>query len=74
MCSSYRYWDVTPVGLNVNDTWHNILAGVSGVTAVEEFDTADYPTKIWAKVRILTLRTMCRSKMLAKWMSSPNTR
>ena len=42
---------LTPVGLNVNDTWHNILAGVSGVTAVEEFDTADYPTKIWAKVK-----------------------
>lgn len=42
---------LTPVGLNVDDTWHNILAGVSGVTAVEEFDTADYSTKIWAKVK-----------------------
>ncbi|MBA2651431.1 MAG: beta-ketoacyl-ACP synthase II [Tatlockia sp.] len=42
---------VTPVGLNVEQTWQNILAGKSGVTRVEEFDTADYPTKIWAKVK-----------------------
>jgi len=42
---------ITPVGLNVQDTWQNILAGVSGVTVVEDFDTSDYSTKIWAKVK-----------------------
>jgi 3-oxoacyl-[acyl-carrier-protein] synthase II len=42
---------LTPVGLNVEETWHNILAGVSGVGAVEEFDTSEYSTKIWAKVK-----------------------
>lgn len=42
---------VTPVGLNVNETWQNILAGVSGVGPVEDFDTSDYSTKIWAKVK-----------------------
>lgn len=42
---------ITPVGLNLKDTWQNTLAGVSGVTRVEEFDTSEYTTKIWAKVK-----------------------
>ncbi len=42
---------LTPVGLNVNETWKNILAGVSGAGPVEDFDTSDYSTKIWAKVK-----------------------
>jgi len=41
---------VTPLGLNVIDTWKGILAGSSGVCVVEDFDTTDYSTKIWAKV------------------------
>ncbi len=42
---------VTPVGLNVEETWKNILAGKSGVGLVEGFDTSEYATKIWAKVK-----------------------
>ncbi len=42
---------LTPVGLNVEETWKNILAGVSGVGVVEGFDTTDFSTKIWAKVK-----------------------
>ncbi len=42
---------LTPVGLNVQETWQNILAGVSGVALVDDFDTSDYTTKIWAKVK-----------------------
>ncbi|ASQ45820.1 beta-ketoacyl-ACP synthase II [Legionella clemsonensis] len=42
---------LTPVGLNAEQTWRNILAGKSGVGMVEGFDTTDYPTKIWAKVK-----------------------
>ncbi|MGQ3890974.1 beta-ketoacyl-ACP synthase II [Legionella sp. CNM-4043-24] len=42
---------VTPVGLNVEQTWKQILAGKSGVVPVEGFDTTEYSTKIWAKVK-----------------------
>lgn len=42
---------LTPVGLNVGETWQNILAGVSGVGLVEGFDTTEYATRIWAKVK-----------------------
>lgn len=46
---------VTPVGLSVNESWRNILSGVSGVTRVEDFDVTDYSTKIWAKVKNLNI-------------------
>lgn len=46
---------LTPVGLNVESSWRNILAGVSGVGMVEDFDTTDYPAKIWAKVKGLNV-------------------
>ena len=46
---------LTPVGLNVEESWRNILAGVSGVGPVEDFDTSDYSTKIWAKVKNLNI-------------------
>lgn len=42
---------LTPVGSNVEESWQNILAGVSGVGLVEDFDTTDFQTKIWAKVK-----------------------
>ncbi|KTD61471.1 beta-ketoacyl-ACP synthase II [Legionella shakespearei] len=42
---------LTPVGLNVQETWQNILDGVSGVGSVDDFDTTEYSTRIWAKVK-----------------------
>lgn len=42
---------ITPLGHNVEQTWSSILAGKSGVGAVTDFDTAEYSTKIWAKVK-----------------------
>ena len=42
---------ITPVGNNAQESWTNILNGVSGIQAVEGFDTSEYPTKIWAKVK-----------------------
>ncbi len=42
---------VTPVGNNVESNWKSILGGKSGVALVDTFDTTDFPTKIWAKVK-----------------------
>lgn len=41
---------VTPVGLNVESTWKNILAGKSGVSLIDTFDTSHLPVKISARV------------------------
>ncbi len=37
---------LTPVGLTVEETWKNILAGQSGITTVPDFDPAQYPVVI----------------------------
>ncbi len=42
---------VSPVGLNLKQSWSNIVAGVSGVTTIDEFDASEYPVKIAATVR-----------------------
>ncbi|MFC5702197.1 beta-ketoacyl-ACP synthase II [Cohnella faecalis] len=42
---------VTSLGTDLNTFWDNILAGKSGVSLIEAFDTADYTTKIAAEVK-----------------------
>ncbi len=59
---------LSPVGLNVEETWQNILAGVSGVGLVEDFDTTDYSTKFGLKSKILMSKITYLLKMLGKWM------
>lgn len=45
------YGAVTPLGLNVEDTWRNLVAGVSGVGYISLFDAADFKVKIAAEVK-----------------------
>ena len=42
---------VTPLGLNIDDTWRNLIAGVSGVDYISLFDTTEYKVKIGAEVK-----------------------
>jgi 3-oxoacyl-[acyl-carrier-protein] synthase II len=42
---------VTPVGLTVNETWDNILAGKSGAALIESFDVSAYSTQFSASVK-----------------------
>lgn len=42
---------VTPVGLNVEETWANVQAGVSGIGPITLMDVEDYPTRIAAEVK-----------------------
>jgi len=43
---------VSPLACGVDATWRRILAGQSGVTAVDNFDVSDLPTKIAAQVPV----------------------
>jgi len=45
------YGAITPLGLNTEDTWHNLIAGLSGVDYISLFDTADFKVKIAAEVK-----------------------
>ena len=42
---------VTSYGNGVQTFWDNLLAGNSGIDAVQSFDTTDYPSKVGAEVR-----------------------
>ena len=42
---------VSPLGLNVDDTWKAILAGKSGVSLIDHFDTSDVSCHISAVVK-----------------------
>ncbi|MCS6801936.1 MAG: beta-ketoacyl-ACP synthase II [Chloroflexota bacterium] len=42
---------VTPVGLSVEESWRNLLAGCSGVGRITAFDTTGFEVQIAAEVR-----------------------
>ena len=42
---------VSPVGLTVDETWANILAGKSGAAPIETFDASAYSTRFSASVK-----------------------
>jgi 3-oxoacyl-[acyl-carrier-protein] synthase II len=42
---------VTPVGNDVPTTWANLVAGVSGVELISNFDASEYPVNIAAQVK-----------------------
>src|SRR5512139_376577 len=41
---------VSPVGLNVKESWANILAGKSGIGPITHFDTTDFSTRFGGSV------------------------
>jgi 3-oxoacyl-[acyl-carrier-protein] synthase II len=45
------YGAITPLGLNAEDTWHNLIAGTSGIGYISLFDTTDFKVKIAAEVK-----------------------
>ena len=42
---------VTPVGHTVDEAWENIVAGRSGVSAIDTFDASGFASRIGAMVR-----------------------
>jgi len=45
------YGAVTPLGLNVDDTWQNLIAGVSGIDYISLFDATNFNIRIAAEVK-----------------------
>ena len=46
---------VSPLGLDVQSTWSNLLAGHSGIAEIKQFDASAFPTYIAAEVKNFTL-------------------
>ena len=46
---------VTPLGNNVEDTWKNLLAGVSGAAEIKNFDSSKFKTHFACEVKDLNI-------------------
>lgn len=57
---------VSPVGLNLKESWDNIVAGNSGVITIDKFDTTDFPVKIAATVKDFDATSVIPAKDLKK--------
>lgn len=53
---------VTPVGLNVNETWDNILAGKSGVAPLTSFDVSDFSVRFGASIKDFDINSIIPRK------------
>ena len=42
---------ITPVGIGVSETWKNIIAGKSGITAISKFDISNFSSQIAGEVK-----------------------
>ena len=42
---------VSPVGLNLKESWDNIIAGTNGVVPITEYDASEFPVRIAATVK-----------------------
>ncbi len=42
---------VSPVGLNLKQSWDNIVAGTNGVAPITEYDTSGFPVRIAATIK-----------------------
>lgn len=42
---------LTPLGLSIPDTWHNLLAGVSGIATITKFDTSELRTTFGGELK-----------------------
>lgn len=57
---------VSPVGLNLKESWASITAGKSGVVSIDEFDTSDFSVKIAATVKNFDAAPVISNKDLKK--------
>lgn len=53
---------VSPLGLNVESTWANLIAGKSGMAPIAHFDASAFPTKFAAEVKGFTPRPQFQQK------------
>ena len=45
------YGAITPLGLNINDTWQGLKSGKSGINDISLFDATEYNVKVAAEVK-----------------------
>jgi 3-oxoacyl-[acyl-carrier-protein] synthase II len=57
---------VTPVGLNVKDSWQNILAGKSGIVPLTSFDVSEFSVRFGGSIKDFDITTIISRKEAKK--------
>lgn len=57
---------VSPVGLNVADSWENILAGKSGIGPITHFDVSEFSTRFGGEIKGLDVTSFIAAKEAKK--------
>jgi len=57
---------VSPVGHQLDEAWHNVCNGVSGIRLIEDFDTSTLPTRIGGPVRNFDISKYLKPKDVRK--------
>jgi 3-oxoacyl-[acyl-carrier-protein] synthase II len=57
---------VSPVGLDVKESWENILAGKSGIGPITHFDVSDFATRFGGSVKGFDITTIMSTKEARK--------
>ncbi len=57
---------VSPVGLNVKESWENILAGKSGIAPITHFDVSAFPTHFGGSVKGFNVENYISTKEAKK--------
>ena len=42
---------ISPVGSRLDDAWHSVCEGISGISLIDDFDTSEFPTRIAGLVK-----------------------
>ncbi len=53
---------VTPVGLNVKDSWQNIIAGKSGIVPLTSFDVSEFSVRFGGSIKDFDITTIISRK------------
>lgn len=53
---------VSPLGLDVDSTWNNLMQGQSGIDYIRQFDAQAFPTRIAAEVKQFNFRPALQTK------------
>ncbi|MDQ7033216.1 MAG: beta-ketoacyl-ACP synthase II [Desulfonauticus sp.] len=57
---------ITPIGNNLQESWSNLLKGVSGIGPISRFDCGEYETKIAAEVKNFDPKQFLEPKQVKK--------
>ena len=64
---------ISPLGLNAQSTWEQLIQGHSGVDQITAFDTEGFDTRFAAQVKGFEPESYLDRKLVRRMIGSPNS-